>query len=384
VIRRAVLYQPAADDAQAALLDVAARPVAFRILVAAIRAGIERIDVPDVWRGTALERAIAASPSASRAVRWLKDGEAPAERVLWLPTTLSVPASALARLAGAVSVAALGEPDGEPAPVVAADVALTASLWGELLTGAPLGDALARALKARGILGPSMAGVVRVRSAADAARAEAVLYSGLGSAIDSPLDTAFHRRLSKLVSRRAVGLGISPNQISTASLLLGLAGAWCIAGGTLAGALAGVVLYAASVVLDHADGEVARLALAESRLGEWLDVTVDTVVHAAVVLAMGAATQAVEGGHATLVGGVAALGIVMSAMTAKVSPPAAGTSVGRLLQGLGTRDGFYGMLLLFISVLVVQPAALPWLMIVVALGAHAYWLSRLAYRLIGG
>ena len=382
MIRRAVLYVPAPDDAQAALLDVAARPVAFRILVAAIRAGIEHIDVPDAWRGTALERAIAASPSATRAVRWLKDGAPPVERVLWLPATLTVPASALARLAAAPFVAALGEPDGDPAPVVAADLALTASLWGELLTGAPLGDALARALKARGILGPSMAGVVRVRGAADAAQAEAVLYSGLGSAIDSPLDTAFHRRLSKPVSRRAVALGVSPNQISTASLLLGLAGAWCIAGGTPAGAVAGLALYAASVVLDHADGEVARLALAESRIGEWLDVTVDTVVHAAVVLAMGVATQATQGGPATLVGGVAALGIVMSAMTAKISPPAAGNSVGRLLQGLGTRDGFYGMLLLFITVLGLQPTALPELMIVVALGAHAYWLSRLAYRLI--
>ena len=44
---------------------------------------------------------------------------------------------------------------------------------------------------------------------------------------------------------------------------------------------------------------------------------------------------------------------------------------------VGSRDGFYAMLLLFIILRVVAPSWLPGLMIVVAVGSHAYWLARL-------
>jgi len=39
------------------------------------------------------------------------------------------------------------------------------------------------------------------------------------------------------------------------------------------------------------------------------------------------------------------------------------------------------MLLLFIAARALSPTALPSLMVVVALGAHAYWLARAAYTL---
>ena len=38
----------------------------------------------------------------------------------------------------------------------------------------------------------------------------------------------------------------------------------------------------------------------------------------------------------------------------------------------------------FIAALAVAPLALPWLMVVVAGGAHAYWVSRLLYRITRG
>src|SRR5262245_7524686 len=351
------------------------------MVVAALRAGVEIVNVPAKWRDTPLGHAIGASPRASRGVQWLEPAApGPIGPLLWLPATLLVPTTAIARLAGAAPVAAVGEPDTDPAPVVVGDTALTRSLWGELLSGAPLGDGLARALKTRSLVLARVPGLVRVRDAASAACAEATLYSGLGSAIDTRLDTVFHRRLSRLVSRQAVGWGVTPNQISMASLLVGLVGAWSLARATPAGALVGAGLYVAAVVLDHADGEVARLALAESRLGEWLDVAVDTAVHAAVVLAMGVSAHALQGGHAITIGALAALGIVLSAAAAKAAPTT-GTSVGRWLEGLGTRDGFYVMLVGFVVALMLWPAALPGLRPLVAAGATAYWITRLAYRL---
>jgi phosphatidylglycerophosphate synthase len=151
---------------------------------------------------------------------------------------------------------------------------------------------------------------------------------------------------------------------------------------TPAGAVAGLLVYLTAVVLDHADGEVARLTLTESALGERLDVFADTVVHGSVVVALGVAAEALTG-RGTLLGVVGALGIVGSAVAA-FRWPATGPAedrVGTFLDNLGTRDGFYAMLLGFLAAVTWAPAALPALMALVAAGSHAYWVGRVLYRL---
>jgi phosphatidylglycerophosphate synthase len=221
-----------------------------------------------------------------------------------------------------------------------------------------------------------------VRDAATVRTAEDSLYAGLGSVIDSPLDTAVHRRLSRHVSRFAVARGIAPNAITAASLVVGLAAAVAFAAATPALAAAGFLLYLAAVVLDHADGEVARLTLTESRIGALLDIAADTRVHTAVVTALGTATHAATGGGGFL-GAIAAIGVVASAATAFRWPVTGGLEdrVGTFLQNLGSRDGFYAMLLGFLAALTWSPSWLPALMAVVAAGTHAYWLGRVGYRL---
>jgi phosphatidylglycerophosphate synthase len=214
-----------------------------------------------------------------------------------------------------------------------------------------------------------------------ARRPEAPLHDSTGSPIDTRLDRLFHRRLSRPLTRLALALGLTANQVSLASLLVGLLAVCGFWRATPWSALAGLVLYAAAVVLDHSDGEVARLTHSESRLGEWLDVTSDTVIHALLVLAMGVTAQARVGRAGIGLGALAASGVVVSAMIAKTSPRTAAGGVGGLLEALGNRDGFYAMLLIFILALTFAPALLPILMIVVTAGSHAYWLTRLAYRL---
>ena len=63
------------------------------------------------------------------------------------------------------------------------------------------------------------------------------------------------------------------------------------------------------------------------------------------------------------------------------APEATPDRLGRLLAGLGTRDGYYAMLLAFVALLAAWPAALPTLMVLVAAGSHAYWVGRAAYGL---
>jgi phosphatidylglycerophosphate synthase len=266
-----------------------------------------------------------------------------------------------------------------PAPVVTLDAGLARALWPDVCGGQPIAGALARALQETPpAVEPAPEPYRHVTTQAEFRDAERELVRDTGSAVDTWFDQSFHRRLARPVTRLAVAAGIGPNQISVASALVGLAGAWCLSGATPLGALLGLALYAASVVLDHTDGTVARLTLTESPLGEWLDVLNDTLVHAALVLAMGVTT----GGAGPALGVIAAAGVVGSSATAKTATPSTAPGVGRVLDGMGNRDGFYATLIAFIALLTFRPSLLPALMLVVAIGTHAYWLTRLAVKLL--
>jgi phosphatidylglycerophosphate synthase len=381
VIDRAVLHLVSDEDTRALLLPVAGRPVALRVIVSALRAGVREVVVPARWRGGALEQAIAATPSAQAATVWLDATTAFASTsALLIPATVVASSTLLARLRATSGPAVHAPSRSDGASLILADGAMVAALESELRSGLPMGDAIDRALKGREVAVVAGDWSIRVSDVASAARAEDHLYAGLGSAIDTRLDRALHRRLSRPVSRRAVTWGITPNQLSVASLLVGLVAVAGFAVGTPASALLGLVLYTAAVVLDHADGEVARLSLRESRLGEWLDVLVDTVVHALLVMTLGLVADQRAGGSSALMGAVAAVGVVLSAAVAKISP-AATSGVGGFLAALGSRDGFYAMLVLFIAALTWEPAWLPSLMVIVAVGSHAYWIGRGLYAL---
>jgi phosphatidylglycerophosphate synthase len=378
VSRSATLYLASPEDLGPALATLAGRPVAFRAVLAAVRAGCATVYVPAVFRHSPLERAVAASPSARAAVRWLEAGAVPpTEPMLMLPAAAVIPASGLRDLFAARPTTVLATSRDSGMPAVVADPSLTRALWPSLVAARPLGDTLLRALKddpRAAVLDTGWC--VRITSSRGLAEAAERLDSDLGSPVDTRLDVLFHRRLSRPLSRLAVRWGISPNVVTVLSFAVGLAAVWCFWHATPVWALLGLALYAGAVILDHADGEVARLTLTESSFGATFDVVVDTIIHALLVIAIGDTAQEVAGGGAALIGYVAALGVVASALMTRTSPPATG-SLGSLLNALGNRDGFYAMLALFIAALAVLPAALPVLMLVVAAGSHAFWLGRL-------
>lgn len=381
--RQAALYLVCADDVRAARLGVAGRPVVFRAILAAVRAGIGRVLVPVALRSPDLEDALESSPRARAAVAWL-DGRAALadEPTLILPATGLTPPDALRRLAAAPAAALLAESLPADAPLFVADRPLLAALRAALVAGAPLGEGLDRARKLREVP-VVMTGrwYVRVADAAAAREAERHLYAGLGSPIDTKLDTAFHRRLSRPISRLAVGAGLSPNAITLASGAVGVASVAAFARGDVASVVAGFLLYVTAVVLDHADGEVARLTLTESLLGEWLDIIVDTLIHGTMLLALGVACFRVTG-SGLAAGIVGAVAVIVSGMLGKIWPPALPSTAKRgLLDRLSSRDGFYGMLLSFVVVRIALPALLPVLLVVIAAGSHAYWVARVAFLL---
>jgi phosphatidylglycerophosphate synthase len=382
VITEAALYLASPDDAEAAATPVAGHPVALRALMAAVRAGCRRVHVPETLRTPELDRAVAARPSARAAVAWTRAGSpTPEAALLLLPAAALTLPGPLVPLLGSSPPATLAGGDEHDPLVAVVTPARAAALWGSIAAGRPLGDDLPRALKEDGPMPVGRGWCRRVRGAQDAAAAEARLWSSLGSPIDSGLDRTVHRRLSRPVSRLAVAAGLTPNQVTLASLLVGLGAVWGFWRGTPVTALLGLALYAAAVVLDHADGEVARVTLTESAFGSRLDVAVDTAIHALLMLALGATAQRVAGGAGAITGAVAAAGVVGSAVLTVVSPAAARGGIGTALEVLSNRDGFYAMLLAFLGGLWLWPAALPGFMVLVAAGCHAFWLARLLYAL---
>ncbi|WP_424215337.1 DUF5941 domain-containing protein [Streptomyces sp. BI20] len=120
--------------------------------------------------------------------------------------------------------------------------------------------------------------------AADRARADAAVAAvdeervRLNSAVkarDGFFTTFCISPYSKYVARWCARRGLTPNQVTTASLLTALLAAGCAATGERLGFVAAGVLLMLSFVLDCADGQLARYALKYSTLGAWLDATFD-------------------------------------------------------------------------------------------------------------
>ncbi|MCX4830704.1 MULTISPECIES: DUF5941 domain-containing protein [unclassified Streptomyces] len=96
---------------------------------------------------------------------------------------------------------------------------------------------------------------------------------------------------SRYIARWCARRGLTPNQVTTASLLVAVIAAGCAATGTRGGFVAAGVLLLASFVLDCTDGQLARYSLQYSTMGAWLDATFDRAKEYAYYagLALGAA-----------------------------------------------------------------------------------------------
>ncbi|MCX4766414.1 CDP-alcohol phosphatidyltransferase family protein [Streptomyces sp. NBC_01275] len=129
------------------------------------------------------------------------------------------------------------------------------------------------------------------RQAVAAVDDEAVRLKSAVKARDGFFTTYCISPYSRYIARWCARRGLTPNQVTTASLLTALIAAGCAATGTRAGFVAAGVLLIASFVLDCTDGQLARYSLQYSTLGAWLDATFDRAKEYAYYagLALGAA-----------------------------------------------------------------------------------------------
>lgn len=120
---------------------------------------------------------------------------------------------------------------------------------------------------------------------------EAVRLKSAVKARDGFFTTYCISPYSRYIARWCARRGLTPNQVTTASLITALIAAGCAATGTRPGFVAAGLLLIFSFVLDCTDGQLARYSLQYSTLGAWLDATFDRAKEYAYYagLALGAA-----------------------------------------------------------------------------------------------
>lgn len=101
--------------------------------------------------------------------------------------------------------------------------------------------------------------------------------------VEEHVDVWLHRPLAFVIAKLARPTPLTPNQLTAASIMLGVAGGLCLFASSSGVVLLGAALLFSSQVVDCADGMLARMRKSSSELGRMLDGTADSIALAAAV-----------------------------------------------------------------------------------------------------
>jgi phosphatidylglycerophosphate synthase len=343
---------------------IAGLPLVRRIVLAAERAGFERILVhpracpqPQLLAGTAAALLGADMPVARRArlvlvpvnvlpqARWLRAlREMPLD-----PETLAVDSS----LTAAVESAGIDAVLRSAGQAAGAEDLITA-LSGRLARVTEAGDP---------------AGRFTLGAAAGPQAALDWLLRSLIKDTEGFMSRHLERRISLALTRRLVGTRITPNAMTLVSLSIGLLGAPFFLSTAPLYQIVGSLLFLTHSILDGCDGELARLKFQESPMGARLDFWGDNLVHVAVFSCMAMGWSLAGGSRwPLLLGALAITGTAASAylVAQRDGGAAAAGPPGRLADAVANRDFIYLVLVLACFGLA------HWFLIPVALGTPIF------------
>jgi len=323
---------------------IAGLPLVRRIVLAAERAGFERILVhsracpePHLLAGTAaalLGAETAVTPRARLVLvpanvlpqaRWLR-----ALREMSLdPETLAVDSS----LTAVVESAGIDEVLRSAGQAAGAEDLIT-TLSRRLGRATGAGDPAGRFALAGGAGAPA---------------AEDWLMRSLIKDTEGFMSRHFERRISLAITRRLVDTSITPNAMTLVSLTIGLLGAPFFLSAEPLQQIVGGLLFLTHSILDGCDGELARLKFQESPTGARLDFWGDNLVHVAVFGCMAVGwSLAAASLWPLLLGALAITGTAASAylVAHRDGAAAAAGPPGRLADAVANRDFIYLVILL--------------------------------------
>jgi len=125
-------------------------------------------------------------------------------------------------------------------------------------------------------------------------------------------DTWIHR-ISRQLVLPLQNTPVTPNHLTTGRLVSGVVAAACFSLDNTAGNIIGAVLFLFSILLDRADGELARIQGSSSRFGAYYDLVTDAIVNICIFLALGIAAQNSWMGNFAIPAGILS-GICISAI----------------------------------------------------------------------
>ena len=126
---------------------------------------------------------------------------------------------------------------------------------------------------------------------------------------DKPLDARLAARLVYPLRHTAV----TPNHLTTLRLLFGITACVLLSKGSYAWSNAGALCFAASVFLDHTDGELARITGNKSKFGHYYDLASDAVADILLFIGIGIGL-----GHGDLGTGALFMGILAGVSVAGI------------------------------------------------------------------
>jgi phosphatidylserine synthase len=146
-------------------------------------------------------------------------------------------------------------------------------------------DALATAAES----GTSPVPLAEIDDAAELRAAERKLFESIRKPVSHDGVAGYYlmRPISTRIARALLDTRVTPNQVTVVAGLCGVAGGLLAAtGGHLRTACAGLLVWLGAVI-DCVDGDIARLRLEGSRLGQWLDTLADDLTTMALVVGLG-------------------------------------------------------------------------------------------------
>jgi phosphatidylglycerophosphate synthase len=176
---------------------------------------------------------------------------------------------------------------------------------GEIVTG-PIGEILRRGGITTTVAGPSASllpfalnGRPEDREEAELRLAKSVREESAHK--DAPMARWVDRKISWRISYwLATHTRATPNMVTVANTMFGLACAWMFAVPNYWMRLFAAIFFLISITIDGVDGELARLKMVESDFGGTLDVVTDNIVHAAVFIGLLVGCYRVEHSRAYL------------------------------------------------------------------------------------
>ncbi len=154
---------------------------------------------------------------------------------------------------------------------------------------------------------------IRVVDERSRREAEAWLWGSIRKSMshDGPVAYYLARPVSNGISRLLLPTGVAPNAVTLFGLAVGLGSGAVAAVGGYGAVLAATLLFYLGLILDCVDGDLARIKLATSRRGQWLDSITDDLSVVFLTAGMGVGLWRVSGQVLFLWVGLAGAGLVV-------------------------------------------------------------------------